>query len=249
MIFTTGQAKTVCSWWVQFEDFVCSLVVDSCSGEFILEIWIFKVVAWCQSMGPVYIRHIGDDDDDDSDDNGDHDDDGDDSDDGDDHDDDDDDDSDDNDSDDNNDHDDDSDDNNDHDDDSDDGDDHDDDDDSDEGDAQQDERLRVCLLCAQEGCGGDVDSFPDQLKLPETHPAPCDSNWPDHPDCSRQEQLNHQRLTAVLWRGEEKEWLGERQSCQETDPQCNDLPHHSSQQTSFSSSCGGVGANVLSFWE
>ena len=30
------------------------------------------------------------------------------------------------------------------------------------------ERLRVCLLCAQEACGGDVDSFPDQLKLPET---------------------------------------------------------------------------------
>ena len=29
------------------------------------------------------------------------------------------------------------------------------------------ERLRVCLLCAQEACGGDVDSFPDQLKLPE----------------------------------------------------------------------------------
>ena len=30
------------------------------------------------------------------------------------------------------------------------------------------ERLRVCLLCAQEACGGDVDSFPDQLKLPAT---------------------------------------------------------------------------------
>ena len=30
------------------------------------------------------------------------------------------------------------------------------------------ERLRVCLLCAQEACGGDVDSFPDQLKLPKT---------------------------------------------------------------------------------
>ena len=29
------------------------------------------------------------------------------------------------------------------------------------------ERLRVCLLCAQEACGGDVDSFPDQLKLPK----------------------------------------------------------------------------------
>ena len=24
----------------------------------------------------------------------------------------------------------------------------------------------MCLLCAQEACGGDVDSFPDQLKLP-----------------------------------------------------------------------------------
>ena len=30
------------------------------------------------------------------------------------------------------------------------------------------ERLRVCLLCAQEACGGDANSFPDQLKLPET---------------------------------------------------------------------------------
>ena len=30
------------------------------------------------------------------------------------------------------------------------------------------ERLRVCLLCAQEACGGDVDSFTDQLKLPKT---------------------------------------------------------------------------------
>ena len=30
------------------------------------------------------------------------------------------------------------------------------------------ERLRVCLLCAQEACGGDVNSFPDQLKLPKT---------------------------------------------------------------------------------
>ena len=36
----------------------------------------------------------------------------------------------------------------------------------DDDNAQQ-ERLRVCLLCAQEGSGGDVDSFPDQLKLPE----------------------------------------------------------------------------------
>ena len=29
------------------------------------------------------------------------------------------------------------------------------------------ERLRVCLLCTQEVCGGDVDLFPDQLILPE----------------------------------------------------------------------------------
>ena len=42
-----------------------------------------------------------------------------------------------------------------------------DDDDSDDDDGKQ-ERLRVCLLCAQEACGGDVDSFPDQLKLPKT---------------------------------------------------------------------------------
>ena len=50
--------------------------------------------------------------------------------------------------------------------DNDDSDDHDNDDDSDDRDGEQ-ERLRVCLLCAQEACGGDVDAFPDQLKLPE----------------------------------------------------------------------------------
>ena len=39
--------------------------------------------------------------------------------------------------------------------------------DGDDGSGYLEERLRVCLLCAQEACGGDVDSFPDQLKLPE----------------------------------------------------------------------------------
>ena len=81
----------------------------------------------------------------------------------------------------------------------------------------------------------------------DCRPVPRDSNWLDNPDCSSQEQLNHQRLNAGLWQGEGREWLGQLQSCQETDPERNDLPHHSSQQTSFSSSCGGVGADVLSF--
>ena len=35
-------------------------------------------------------------------------------------------------------------------------------------DRDQNERLRVCLLCAKEACGGDVDLFPEQLKLPES---------------------------------------------------------------------------------